>query len=123
MVWYSHLLKNFVVTHKVKDFGVVKKADVLIHRDLIYESSVLYFPSCLIATITFYLFLNVLIPQLKNQLMDFVCINCFIIALNVMPYESECTSKDFFADSLVRTLPSNLSFSSYDLTYLVATKP
>lgn len=40
--------------------------------------------------------------------MDFVRINCFITALNVMPYESECTSKDFFADSLVRTLPSNL---------------
>ena len=48
MVWYSHLLKNFrqfVVMHKVKSLGVVKKADVLIHRDLIYESSVLYFPS------------------------------------------------------------------------------
>ena len=53
MVWYSHLLKNFVVTHKVKGFGVVKKADVLTHRDLIYESSVLYFPFCVVATIIF----------------------------------------------------------------------
>ena len=34
--------------------------------------------------------------------MDFVCINCFIIALNVMPYESECTSKEFSAHSVVR---------------------
>ena len=31
MVWYSHLLKNFpqfVVTHTVKDFGVVNKTEV-----------------------------------------------------------------------------------------------
>ena len=31
MVWYSHLLKNFpqfVVTHTVKGFGVVNKAEV-----------------------------------------------------------------------------------------------
>ena len=31
MIWYSHLLKNFpqlVVTHTVKGFGVVNKAEV-----------------------------------------------------------------------------------------------
>ena len=31
MVWYSHLLKNFpqfVVSHAVKDFGIVNKAEV-----------------------------------------------------------------------------------------------
>ena len=31
MVWYSHLLKNFpqfVVTHTVKGFGVVNKAEI-----------------------------------------------------------------------------------------------
>ena len=31
MVWYSHLLKNFpqfVMIHKVKDFGLVNKAEV-----------------------------------------------------------------------------------------------
>ena len=31
MVWYSHLLKNFpqfIVTHTVKDFGIVNKAGV-----------------------------------------------------------------------------------------------
>ena len=31
MVWYSHLLKNFpqfVVTHIVKGFGVIRKAEV-----------------------------------------------------------------------------------------------
>ena len=31
MVWYSHLLKNFpqfVVTHTVKGFGIVNKAEV-----------------------------------------------------------------------------------------------
>ena len=33
MVWYSHLLKNFpqfVVTHTVKGFGLVNKADVFL---------------------------------------------------------------------------------------------
>ena len=33
MVWYSHLFKNvpqFVVTHTVKDFHVVNKADVFL---------------------------------------------------------------------------------------------
>ena len=31
MVWYSHLFKNFpqfVVIHRVKDFGIVNKAEV-----------------------------------------------------------------------------------------------
>ena len=31
MVWYSHLLKNFlefVVIHTVKDFGIVNKAEI-----------------------------------------------------------------------------------------------
>ena len=31
MVWYSHLLKNFllfVVIHTVKDFGIINKAEV-----------------------------------------------------------------------------------------------
>ena len=37
MVWYSHLLKNFpqfVVIHTVKDFGVVKKAEVDVSLEL-----------------------------------------------------------------------------------------
>ena len=37
MVWYSHLLKNFlqfVVIHTVKDFGVVKKAEVDVFLEL-----------------------------------------------------------------------------------------
>ena len=37
MVWYSHLLKNFpqfFVTHTVKDFGVVNKAEVDIFLEL-----------------------------------------------------------------------------------------
>ena len=63
----------------------------------------IFHPDCVIPTITLYLFLNVSTPQLTSQLMDFVCINCFIIALNVMPHESECTSKEFSAHSVVRT--------------------
>ena len=61
MVWYSHLLKNFrqfVVMHKVKSLGVVKKADVLIHRHLIYESSVLYFPSWLCHSYYYIIFIS-----------------------------------------------------------------
>ena len=37
MVWYSHLLKNFpqfVVTHTVKGFGVVNKAEVDVFLEL-----------------------------------------------------------------------------------------
>ena len=37
VVWYSYLLKNFpqfVVTHTVKDFGVVNKAEVDIFLEL-----------------------------------------------------------------------------------------
>ena len=37
MVWYSHLLKNFpqfVVIHTVKNFGIVKKAEVDIFLEL-----------------------------------------------------------------------------------------
>ena len=37
VVWYSHLLKNFlqfVVIHTVKDFGVVKKAEVDVFLEL-----------------------------------------------------------------------------------------
>ena len=37
MVWYSHLLKNYpqlVVTHTVKDFGIVNKAEVHIFLEL-----------------------------------------------------------------------------------------
>ena len=37
MVWYSHLLKNFlqfVVIHTVNDFGVVNKADVDVFLEL-----------------------------------------------------------------------------------------
>ena len=39
MVWYSYLLKNFpqfVVTHTVKDFGIVNKAEVDIFLELSY---------------------------------------------------------------------------------------
>ena len=39
--------------------------------------------------------------------MIFIYINCSIIALNVMPYESEWPSKDFSSGSVVRTLPSS----------------
>ena len=37
MVWYSHLLKNFlqfVVIHTVKDFGIVNKAEVDVFLEL-----------------------------------------------------------------------------------------
>ena len=37
MVWYSHLLKNFpqfAVTHTVKGFGVVNKAEVDVFLEL-----------------------------------------------------------------------------------------
>ena len=37
MVWYSHLLKNFpqfIVTHIVKGFGVVNKAEVDVFLEL-----------------------------------------------------------------------------------------
>ena len=37
MVWYSHLLKNlpqFVVTHTVKGFGIVNKAEVDVFLEL-----------------------------------------------------------------------------------------
>ena len=37
MVWYSHLLKNFpqfVVIHRVKDFGKVNKAEIDVFLEL-----------------------------------------------------------------------------------------
>ena len=37
VVWYSHLLKNFpqfVVTYRVKDFGVINKAEVDVFMEL-----------------------------------------------------------------------------------------
>ena len=37
MVWYSHLLKNFpqfVVSHTVKGFGIVRKAEVDVFLEL-----------------------------------------------------------------------------------------
>ena len=37
MVWYSHLLKNFpelVVTHTVKGFGIVNKAEIDVFLEL-----------------------------------------------------------------------------------------
>ena len=37
VVWYSHLLKNFpqfVVIHRVKDFGIVNKAEVDVFLEL-----------------------------------------------------------------------------------------
>ena len=39
MVWYSHLLNNFlqfVVIHTVKDFGIVSKAEVDVFLELSY---------------------------------------------------------------------------------------
>ena len=39
VVWYSHLLKNFlqfVVTHTVKHFGVVNKAEVDVFLELFF---------------------------------------------------------------------------------------
>ena len=41
MVWYSHLFKNFpqfVVTHTVKGFGIVNKAEVDIFLEFPYFS-------------------------------------------------------------------------------------
>ena len=45
MVWYSHLLKNFpqfVVTHTVKGFGIVNKAeiDVFLELSCFFDDSV-----------------------------------------------------------------------------------
>ena len=40
MVWYSHLLKNFlkfVVIHTVKGFGVVNKADVFLELSCFFD--------------------------------------------------------------------------------------
>ena len=40
MVWYSHLLKNFpqfVVTHTVKGFGLVNKADVFLELSCFFD--------------------------------------------------------------------------------------
>ena len=40
MVWYSHLLKNFlqfVVIHTVKSFGVVYKADVFLELSCFFD--------------------------------------------------------------------------------------
>ena len=37
MVWYSHLLKNipqFVLSHTVKDFGIVNRAEVDVFLEL-----------------------------------------------------------------------------------------
>ena len=37
MVWYSHLLKNFpqfIVTHTVKGFGIVNKAEIDVFLEL-----------------------------------------------------------------------------------------
>ena len=37
MVWYSHLFKNFpqfIVIHTVKDFGIVKKAEIDVFLEL-----------------------------------------------------------------------------------------
>ena len=37
MVWYSHLFKNFpqfVVIHTVKGFGIVRKAEIDVFREL-----------------------------------------------------------------------------------------
>ena len=37
MVWYSHLFKNFpqfVVVHRVKDFGIVNKAEIDVFLEL-----------------------------------------------------------------------------------------
>ena len=37
MVWYAHLLKNFpqfVVTHTVKGFGIVNKAEIDVYLEL-----------------------------------------------------------------------------------------
>ena len=37
MVWYSHLFQNFpqfVVTHTVKDFGIVNKAEIDVFLEL-----------------------------------------------------------------------------------------
>ena len=45
MVWYSHLFQNFpqlVVTHRVKDFGIVNKAeidDVFLERSYFFSDT------------------------------------------------------------------------------------
>ena len=40
MVWYSHLFQNFpqfVVTHTVKGFGIVNKADVFLELSCFFD--------------------------------------------------------------------------------------
>ena len=40
MVWYSHLLKNFlpfVVIHTIKGFGVINKADVFLELSCFFD--------------------------------------------------------------------------------------
>ena len=40
MVWYSHVFKNFpqfVVTHTIKGFGVINKADVFLERSCFFD--------------------------------------------------------------------------------------
>ena len=37
MVWYSHVFKNFpqcVVVHRIKDFGIVNKAEIYVFLEL-----------------------------------------------------------------------------------------
>ena len=42
MVWYSHLFQNFpqfIVTHTVRGFGIVKKAEIDVFLELSYFSN------------------------------------------------------------------------------------
>ena len=34
MVWYSHLFPQFIVIHRVKGFGIVKKAEIDVFLEL-----------------------------------------------------------------------------------------
>ena len=40
MIWYSHLFQNFpqfIVTHTVKGFGIVNKAEVVVFLELLFD--------------------------------------------------------------------------------------
>ena len=82
---------------------------ILIHQELMYESDFYIFCChCVTAPRLLNLFPNVPTLQSTNQLMVFMCIDCCIIYLNGILYQSECTSGDNLSGLVVKTLPCNL---------------
>ena len=81
----------------------------LIHQELMYESDFYIFCCrCVTAPRLLHLFPNVPTLQSTNQLMVFMCIDCFKIYLNGILYQSECTSGDNPSGLVAKTLPCNL---------------